>query len=68
VVRQVNHQRVDCQGSQLAAAFHASALPPKADIVVHADHVFYGPTPASCTAANASLFDHPVGEKAPQRI
>ena len=32
VVRQVNHQRVDCQGSQFAAAFHASALLSKADI------------------------------------
>jgi hypothetical protein len=43
VVRQVNHQRVDRHGSQLPAAFHASALPSKADILVRADHVRFVP-------------------------
>jgi len=43
VVRQVNHQRVDRHGSQSPAAFHASALPSKADILVRADHVRFVP-------------------------
>ena len=38
-----------------------SALPPKADIVLHGGKVRFVPKADSCTAAKTRLFDHLIG-------
>jgi len=62
-MRQVNHQRVDCHRSQLAAAFHASALLPKADIVVRADHVRFVPLADLYSLIIRSVLVAPAGQR-----